>query len=84
MKTRHKEYFTKLLCGLQDIINNPENENHIDLTEEDTDATDFMYALGVMLPTYVYNSLSDEKNSMLDQNQMLNSLIMQYNEINFN
>lgn len=83
MKTRHEEYFTKLLSGLQDIINNPENENHIDLTEEDTDATDFMYALGVMLPTYVYNSLTNEEHDILEQNHMLNSLIVQYKELKF-
>lgn len=83
MKTRHEEYFTKLLSGLQDILSNPENENYIDLSEENTDATDFMYALGVMLPTYVYNNLTGEKHNMLDQNQMLNSLIVQYNEIKF-
>lgn len=83
MKTRHEEYFSKLLSAVSDVINNPENENHIDLTEDDVDATDFCYALGVMLPAYVTSTLQNDESSYLDNNHLMNSLIVQYGEVNF-
>lgn len=83
MKTKHEEYFSKLLSAVSDLINNPENENHIDLTEDDVDATDFCYAIGVMLPSYVTATLQNEECSYLDTNHLMNSLIVQYGEIKF-
>jgi len=83
MTNKHTDYFIKLFSGIQEIINDPENENYINLTEENFDATDFMYALGIMLPCYIYNNLTDEYQDVLEHNHMLNSLIMQYKQLKF-
>lgn len=76
MKGKQKEYFTKLVCALQDVLSDEDNDNHIDLSEEDADATAFFYVIGSLLPTYIYSQLSEEIN-VLDFNHLINTLIIQ-------
>jgi len=75
---KKEEYTVKLLSHLQEIFNE-DSENFIDINEltEGDNGTDFIHALGNMVPTTFYQRLTGENIGNLEFNHIANRLCFQ-------
>lgn len=78
MTKKQNRYFIKL-CGAMNEIFEEESEHYIDLEnmQEGDNATDFFHAVGNMLPTHIYNELTNSEKNCLQFNHIANQLIHQ-------
>ena len=76
---KQDQYATKLIAAITDVLQNDDNENHIDMGEfaEDDNATDFFHALGNLMPSYFYRMFSGENGNLIQFNHIANQLIFQ-------
>ena len=78
MKSKQNHYFIKV-CDAINCIFDEDSEHYIDLEDmmEGDNATDFFHAIGNMLPTHIYNTLTSNDSNTLDFNHIANKLIHQ-------
>ena len=75
---KDSEYAVKIMAQIQEMFD--ENcENYVDADElaEDTNATDFIYALGSLAPAMIYERLTGDKKDALGFNHLMNRLCAQ-------
>lgn len=81
MTTKQEELTRKILTALNKILSDESEEYYIDVEKEFSNGkggynyTDFLFALGAIVPTHIYNTLTGEGVGMIQVNHILNSLI---------
>ena len=76
---RSVEYAKKIVAHLGEIFKS-DNEHFINEDEfvNDRTFTEFIYALSVIMPTHVYNRMTQQKADYLDFNHVANKLCFQF------
>lgn len=74
------EYAQKLLKHITIIFSEPENPNYIDLSTLDNQdkITQFMHAVGNIVPASVFNSVFGEEKDLLAVNQICTQLCFEF------
>ena len=77
---KHIEYAATLLSAVNEVLSNPDSENYIGIEElqDEDNATAFLHALMNMVPTHVYNQLTNGDDDLLGVNAIAVRLIFQY------
>jgi len=76
---RQFEYLTKILGAIQEGCFDEDSHNFIDTEDfKDSDKlTDFIYAVGSIVPARVYNEITGDDVNYLDFNHIVNKLCFQ-------
>jgi len=69
------QYTALLLTKIGELFE--EDENLMQELSEGTNATEFIHALGNMVPTHFYNQLTSENLQILEFNHLANRLVFQ-------
>ncbi len=73
------EFTQKITVQVTELFNE-DCENHISNEDIEKYATEFIYALGGLMPSIIYQKLSGEQTNVLSTNHMINQLCFQFTD----
>lgn len=73
-------FASRLTLAIEDLLSNEDSEFHINVSEleEGQNLTDFIHALGNLVPATIYTKLTNDDKNLLEFNHLANKLCFQY------